>query len=136
MTDRIEAVREFLRSGKSVCPYARFYADRTGIALFRDYSERNLKYPVIDLVNGSYMMSAIYVFKSDGKSHAKERRRAIELFKALSKTLAIEEYGESARAGFTTIERGLDIFFSPESYRNPLLTYMGKPYFTTAMNAS
>ncbi|MEK6964502.1 MAG: hypothetical protein AABX70_08860 [Nanoarchaeota archaeon] len=69
MTGRIDRVKEFYRSGKSVCPFAKTYVDNIVFSLASEPFRDEVKDPILALAGKNELMAAVFVFETDESSH-------------------------------------------------------------------
>ncbi len=131
--ERLQRVKEFFESGRSVCPFTKKYANQVSYVCVPDDTTLD-KNPVLDFIADPTIMALTYVFESDKGTHQEEHSRAIEVFKKLYLSLFLTEHGQAAKEHLSQLEGELNKAFSPSSDINPFLSYNSQPLFSIAMN--
>ena len=134
MHERIDEVKRFFESGRSVCPFARSYVDKVRFEYVEDVNALDAS-RVARFYDDQEKMALTYVFGTDLDSHEKERDRSRDLFRHLFSGLTALEHDISDPQTVAQVKAFLDGAFSPASQINAFLTYKQETMFSIAMNS-
>ena len=129
--DRLNTVRDYLKSGSVVCHFARAYAEGIIYTQVRDnIPTEDVRGPILQFVEGDgYALT--FIFESD-PPHKQARERAVETFIRLSRILFLDHLRGTLEDWATNVNE-IRKCFSPTSKLNPFLVSRSGPLFSIAM---
>jgi hypothetical protein len=127
ITARIKTVRDHFSSGKTVCTFARVYADKT---LYKPANKIGPE--LLDFAQGNDMVALVYVLAEDGDNHYDMRQQSIDTFKNLRHMLVDGDIKNQAAAIWPYFESDIDKEFSAGG--SPVLVFGMNTFFTIALS--